>query len=54
MVFMSLVFWGWILGPAGMFLAVPLSMMLKIALASHPRTEPIARLVSSVPMPSRR
>lgn len=46
-VFMSLVFWGWILGPVGMFLAVPLSMMLKIALASHPRTEPIARLVSS-------
>lgn len=46
-VFMSLVFWGWILGPVGMFLAVPLSMMLKLALASHPRTEPIARLVSS-------
>ncbi len=46
-VFMSLVFWGWILGPVGMFLAVPLSMMLKIALASHPRTEPIARLVSA-------
>lgn len=48
-VFMSLVFWGWILGPVGMFLAVPLSMMLKLALASHPRTEPIARLVSSAP-----
>ena len=48
-VFISLVFWGWILGPVGMFLAVPLSMMLKIALASHPRTEPIARLVSSTP-----
>ncbi len=46
-IFMSLVFWGWILGPVGMFLAVPLSMMLKIALASHPRTEPIARLVSA-------
>ncbi len=48
-VFVSLVFWGWILGPVGMFLAVPLSMMLKIALASHPRTEPIARLISAEP-----
>jgi AI-2 transport protein TqsA len=52
-VFMSLVFWGWILGPAGMFLAVPLSMMVKLALASHPRTEPIARLVSSAPAADR-
>lgn len=53
-VFISLVFWGWILGPVGMFLAVPLSMMLKIALASHPRTAPIARLVSSAPTRTRR
>jgi AI-2 transport protein TqsA len=48
-VFVSLVFWGWILGPAGMFLAVPLSMMLKLALASHPATAPIAILISSQP-----
>ncbi len=48
-VFVSLVFWGWILGPAGMFLAVPLSMMLKLALASHPRTEALAELISSAP-----
>ncbi len=46
-VFLSLVFWGWILGPVGMFLAVPLSMMLKLALASHPRTAPIAVLISN-------
>jgi predicted PurR-regulated permease PerM len=41
-VFVSLVFWGWVLGPAGMFLSVPLTMALKIALGAHAQTYPIA------------
>jgi len=41
-VFVSLVFWGWVLGPVGMFLSVPLTMCLKIALDANPQTRPIA------------
>lgn len=41
-VFLSLVFWGWVLGAVGMFLSVPLTMVLKIALDANPQTRPIA------------
>lgn len=43
--FMSLVVWGWILGPIGMLLAVPLTMTLKIALDSHPDTVWLAKMM---------
>ena len=47
-VFLSLLFWGWILGTVGMLLSVPLTMALKIALESSPRTVSYALLLGDV------
>ncbi len=46
-VFMSLVFWGWLLGPIGMILSVPLTMTIKIALENIDETRHIAILLDS-------
>ncbi|MFA1646154.1 MAG: AI-2E family transporter [Enterobacteriaceae bacterium] len=51
-VFLSLIFWGWLLGPVGMLLSVPLTIMVKIALEQTAGGQSIAVLLSDV-LPSR-
>ena len=44
-VFLSLLFWGWVLGPVGMLLSVPLTITAKIALDSRGETRWLAVLL---------
>jgi predicted PurR-regulated permease PerM len=44
-VIVSLIFWGWVLGPVGMLLSVPLTMTVKIAMESADETKWISILM---------
>lgn len=46
-VFLSLVFWGWLLGPVGMLLSVPLTMVVKFAAMSSDDTRWFAIMLGS-------
>jgi predicted PurR-regulated permease PerM len=54
-IILSMFFWGWALGPIGMLLSVPLTMIIRIALDGDPTTKPLAILLggarSQPPMP---
>jgi len=44
---MSMVFWGWVLGPMGMILSVPITSLVKIALESYEDTRGLAIMLGS-------
>jgi len=46
-VFLSLVFWGWILGDVGLLLAVPITMGMKISLEARENSRWIAVMLGS-------
>jgi AI-2 transport protein TqsA len=48
-ILIALLFWGWLFGIVGMFLAVPLTTALVIALDASPHTRPLAILLGSSP-----
>lgn len=52
-VVLSLLFWGWVWGPVGALLSVPLTMVLKIALENVPDLRWIAVLLDQVPPQAR-
>lgn len=51
-IFMSLVFWGWVWGPVGMLFSVPLTMVVKIALKNTQEFRWVAVMLEANPSSS--
>jgi AI-2 transport protein TqsA len=49
MVLAAMVFWGWVLGPIGLILSVPITAVIKISLESYPGSRWLAVMLGSGP-----
>ncbi|MEX0605523.1 MAG: AI-2E family transporter [Marinobacter sp.] len=45
-IFVSIFFWGWLWGPVGVLLAVPLTTVIQVVLKQIPRLKPVYRVIA--------
>jgi len=53
-VFLSLLLWGWVFGPVGMLLSIPLTIIMKLAFEANPKMHWLAVMIDSESEDSRR
>lgn len=46
-VFLSLLLWGWVFGPVGMLLSIPLTIIMKLAFEANPKMQWLAIIIDS-------
>jgi predicted PurR-regulated permease PerM len=46
-VFLSLLLWGWVFGPVGMLLSIPLTIIMKLAFEANPKMHWLAIMIGS-------
>jgi predicted PurR-regulated permease PerM len=45
-IFVSIFFWGWLWGPVGVLLAVPLMTIIQVVLKQIPKLRPIYKVIA--------
>lgn len=46
MIFVSIFFWGWLWGPVGVLLAVPLMTVIQVVLKQIPKLRPVYKVIA--------